>query len=189
ASGFPQSGSLAPRVTPASSAIGRRLTGRVGSPPARLAERVAYFFAVSGVGAPSHAPGNCPRGALIGGLRKTLATTASIRPTVPSARTYFTTSAAAGGIINCHRHTPTSSTQLIGRKYCRHVIITWSIRSRGSDHRIHIITSTRNQHLPTNTVMFSRFPSQKPHSRLGSKGKKPVCQPPKNSSVASPLTA
>ena len=50
--------------------------------------------------------------------------------------------ASHAGASNCHRHTPTNSTQLIGRKYCRHVIITWSIRSRGIDHRTHIITTT-----------------------------------------------
>src|SRR5262249_10156245 len=74
-------------------------------------------------------------------------------------------------------------------KYCRHVIITWSIRSRGSDHRIHIITSTSSQHFPTNTTRFTRFPTQKPHSALGSNGRNPVGQPPRNNSAASPLTA
>src|SRR5262245_13236513 len=63
------------------------------------------------------------------------------------------------------------------------------MRSRGSDHRIHIITSTRSQHLPTNTAMFRMFPAQKPHSVDGSKVRNPVCQPPRNNSAASPLTA
>src|SRR4029079_6935971 len=64
-------------------------------------------------------------------------------------------------------------------------------RSRGNDHRIHIITSTSIQHFPTNTAAFSRFPHQKPQcsGALGSNGRKPVCQPPRNSSDASPLTA
>src|SRR5262245_45211280 len=63
------------------------------------------------------------------------------------------------------------------------------MRSRGNDQRIHIITNTSIQHLPTNTATFSRFPHQKPHSALGSNGRKPVCQPPRNKSDASPLTA
>ena len=63
------------------------------------------------------------------------------------------------------------------------------MRSRGSDQRIHIITSTSAQHFAANTARLSRFPSQKPHSAVGSKGRTPVCQPPRNSSAARPLTA
>src|SRR5205085_671348 len=59
----------------------------------------------------------------------------------------------------------------------------------GSDHRTHIITSTSTQHLPTNTVMLRRLPAQKPHCTLGSNCRTPVCQPPRKSSAASPLTA
>src|SRR5215208_7492359 len=65
------------------------------------------------------------------------------------------------------------------------------MRSRGRLHRIQIITSTSAQHFPTNTAMFNKFPHQKPKcsGALGSNGKKPVCQPPRKSSAASPLTA
>src|SRR5690242_4510207 len=63
------------------------------------------------------------------------------------------------------------------------------MRSRGNDQRIHIMTRTSSQHLPTNTATLSKLPSQKPHSALGSKGRKPVCQPPRKSSDARPLTA
>src|SRR4029078_1825606 len=46
-----------------------------------------------------------------------------------------------------------------------------------------------SQHFPMNTATLRRLPSQKPHSTLGSKGRNPVCQPPRNRSDASPLTA
>src|ERR1700736_2045952 len=51
------------------------------------------------------------------------------------------------GRASRHSVTPISSTQLIGNKYFKQVIITWSMRSRGSVQRTHIITNTRNQHL------------------------------------------
>src|SRR3954451_11142166 len=63
------------------------------------------------------------------------------------------------------------------------------MRSRGKLHRIQIITSTSAQHFPTNTAMFSRFPSQNPNSVLSSNGRNPVCQPPRKSTEANPLTA
>src|SRR5947209_5277803 len=58
--------------------------------------------------------------------------------------------------------TPTSSTQLIGSKYLRQVIITWSMRSRGSVQRTHIITNTRNQHLKMNTITLMMLPTTGP---------------------------
>src|SRR5262249_36865629 len=78
----------------------------------------------------------------------------------------------------------------IGRKYFRHVIITWSIRSRGSDQRIHIIRKTRNHPLPMNTTTFSTCPNQPRCSGPdGSHGNSPLCQPPRNRIEAAPLTA
>src|SRR5581483_8219074 len=94
------------------------------------------------------------------------------------------------GVTNsCHAHTPTRRPQLIGRKYFRQVIITWSIRSRGRDQRGHIITRISTVPLPSNTAVSSRFPQQKPHRSAGSNGRNPVCHPPRNKSAASPLTA
>src|SRR5262245_50251493 len=149
-----------------------------------------YFpFAVMGVVNPSHAPGRRPRGADIGGGRKRVAITNRTNVAVPNARTYLTTTAIPAGTSNCQRQTPTRRMQLIGRKYCRQVSMTWSMRSRGSDQRIHIITKTSSQHLPKKTAMLRRLPSQKPHAELGSNGNSPVCQPPRNSRAASPLTA
>src|SRR5262245_26560619 len=92
------------------------------------------------------------------------------------------------GTNNSHRQTPTSNTQEIGRKYLRHVIITWSMRSRGSDQRIHIITKTRSQPLSTNTTTLRMSPNQ-PSCTDGSNGKRPLCQPPRKRSAAAPLTA
>src|SRR5262249_31784114 len=84
---------------------------------------LCHFSAASTTGRPSHAPGNAPAGAA-GGVRNRLTPTTSTPTTVPIERTYFTPSATAVGTTNCHTHTPTRSTQLIGRKYFRHVIIT-----------------------------------------------------------------
>src|SRR5262245_55256139 len=96
----------------------------------------------------------------------------------------------AGGISSCHRHMPNSSTHEIGSRYFRHVIITWSIRSRGSVHRTHIITKTRNQPLRMKTTTLTRLPTQKPRNEsLGSTGDSPVCQPPRNRIVAMAETA
>ena len=55
---------------------------------------------------------------------------------------------------------PRNSTQLMGTRYFRQVIITWSIRSLGSVQRIQICTQTSNEALPKNTPKPSRLASQ-----------------------------
>src|SRR5262245_3198312 len=92
------------------------------------------------------------------------------------------------GTNNSQRQTPNNSTHEIGRKYFRQVIITWSIRSRGSDQRIHIMTNTRNPPLAMNTIRLSTCPAH-PSRSDGSNGNSPVCQPPRNRMAAAPLTA
>src|SRR5262249_16115811 len=96
---------------------------------------------------------------------------------------------------SCQALTPMSSTQLIGSRYFKHVIMTWSMRRRGKVQRIHIITNTRNQHLKmnTNTLMMlpitQKKPARCPMSVLRSIGNTPGFQPPRNRIVAMPLTA
>src|SRR6185312_12673273 len=84
-----------------------------------------YFFAVSGVVRPSQTPGSWPDGADIGGGRNTTLPSNTANPhAVPIANTYLTITANVAGTNNNHKQTPTSNTQLIGKKYCRQVIIT-----------------------------------------------------------------
>ena len=54
--------------------------------------------------------------------------------------------------------TPSSRTQLIGTRYFRQVIITWSMRSRGSVQRTHIITKTSSQPLRMKTTTLMTLP-------------------------------
>src|SRR5205823_1622443 len=70
------------------------------------------------------------------------------------------------GTARRHRLTPSSSTQLSGSRYFRQVIITWSMRSRGSVQRTHIITKTRNQHLKMKMTTFRMLPTT--HKKLHS---------------------
>src|SRR5262249_22542205 len=86
----------------------------------------------------------------------------------------------------CHRLTPRSRKQLIGRRYFRHVIITWSIRSRGSVQRTHICTNTSSQHLTMNTITLMTFPTHPRAVTDRSHGVTPVFQPPRNRSTAMP---
>src|SRR5882724_8527679 len=72
--------------------------------------------------------------------------------------TYRTQYCTACGSATCHSVTPINSTQLIGSRYFKQVIITWSMRSRGSVQRTHIITNTRNQHLKMNTNTLRTLP-------------------------------
>ncbi len=58
-----------------------------------------------------------------------------------------------------------TSTQLIGTKYLRHVIITWSMRKRGNVQRTHIMTNTRNQPLNRKTTTLMKLPTTMPASR------------------------
>src|SRR5262249_19855699 len=69
-----------------------------------------------------------------------------------------------------------------------HIIITLSIRSRGSVQRTQIITKTSSQHLKMNTATLTTFPT-KPSQLPRSLGRTPVCHPPRKSSVAMPLRA
>src|SRR5262249_5886818 len=63
---------------------------------------------------------------------------------------------------NCQMPIPTSSTQLIGSRYFRQTIMTWSIRSRGSVQRTHIMMNTPNHPLRMKTCTFTRLPSTQP---------------------------
>src|SRR3954471_19157810 len=68
------------------------------------------------------------------------------------------------------------------------------MRSRGSVQRTHIITNTRTHTFITNTTQLIRLPTFRiGHGQssvlLSSHGSTPVFQPPRNSSVAMPLTA
>src|SRR5687767_8188462 len=69
-----------------------------------------------------------------------------------------------GDSSSCHKLTPTSSTQLIGTRYFRHVIMTWSMRSRGNVQRTHIMMNTRNQHLKMKTMTLMVLPKPMPQS-------------------------
>src|SRR5262245_23311932 len=136
---------------------------------------------------PDQAPGSPafgPGSALVN-MRTTNTSTSRAHARALSQRQICSTT---DGTNSSHRHTPTSKTHEIGRKYFRQVIITWSMRRRGSDQRIHIITKTRNQPLSTNTITFRTCPNQ-PSRSDGSKGNSPLCQPPRNRIAAAPLTA
>src|ERR1051325_11273403 len=59
--------------------------------------------------------------------------------------------------------------QLIGIRYFKHSIMTWSIRSRGSVQRTHIITNTSSQPLKMKTVtlmMLARIQPTSPRPKL-----------------------
>src|SRR5207245_9887882 len=73
-----------------------------------------------------------------------------------------------------------------------------SIRRRGSVQLTHIMTKTSSQPLAMNTAALITLPKRNPSQSVRSAGAdarspgpgiRPVCQPPKNSSVAIPLTA
>jgi len=57
---------------------------------------------------------------------------------------------------------PKSRKQLIGSRYLRHVIITWSMRNRGSVQRTHIMTKTSTQPLRMNTETLMTLPRNQP---------------------------
>ena len=57
---------------------------------------------------------------------------------------------------------PRNRKQLIGTRYFKQVIITWSIRNRGNVHRTHIMMNTRNHPLRRNTKTLITFPSIQP---------------------------
>src|SRR4051794_1591346 len=68
------------------------------------------------------------------------------------------------------------------------------MRSRGSVQRTHIITNTSSHAFSTNTTQLMTLPTLRiGHGQssvlLSSNGSTPVLQPPRNSSVAMPLTA
>ena len=46
------------------------------------------------------------------------------------------------GNANCQSIAPANIAAAIGVQYFRQVVITWSIRSRGSVHRTHIMSNT-----------------------------------------------
>src|SRR5262249_33319821 len=114
--------------------------------------------------------------------------TSSVNSTHTPARVHWTTFIPNGGTNRCHRLTPSSSTHVSGTRYLMQVIITWSMRSRGSVQRTHIITNTNSQPLMMKTSTLITWPKT-PSSRLSSQGTTPRCQPPRKSSVAMPLTA
>src|SRR5262249_47268331 len=90
----------------------------------------------------------------------------------------------------CQMQTPNNSTQLMGRKYFRQVIMTWSIRSRGKVQRTHIITNTPPHPLRMKTAALIRLPNMGPRNvSLNSTGSNPEFQPPKNIVAAMPETA
>src|SRR4026209_2273778 len=62
------------------------------------------------------------------------------------------------------------------------------MRSRGNVQRTHICTNTSTQALTMNTITLITLPTQ-PSGTVKSNGVNPVCQPPRNSSTAMPLTA
>src|SRR5438477_8403682 len=63
------------------------------------------------------------------------------------------------------------------------------MRSRGSVQRTHICTNTSSHALTMNTITLITLPTQPSHVVDRSHGVRPVCQPPRNSSTAMPLTA
>src|SRR5262249_9667956 len=69
-------------------------------------------------------------------------------------------------------------------------IITWSMRSRGSVQRTHIITNTPPHPFRMKTSALIRLPKIGPKNvSLSSTGKRPVFQPPRNMVTAMPDTA
>ena len=84
----------------------------------------------------------------------------------------------------------------MGMRYLRHVIITWSMRRRGSVQRTHIMTKTRNQPFNRKTNTLMTLPTMKPklpgspkRSDNSSTNGSPRLQPPRNMMLAMPLTA
>ena len=97
-----------------------------------------------------------------GGVITTLIANTSVPNTLTAVMAYGTISRPIGGITSCQMVTPMSSTQLIGSRYFKHVIITWSMRSRGNVQRIHIITKTSNQPFKMKTTTLMTLPRTHP---------------------------
>jgi hypothetical protein len=88
---------------------------------------------------------------------------------------------------------PAKRKQLIGIKYFKHVVITWSIRSRGNVQRTQICTHTStdafNKKTSNPTVFARKFPTPIGDADfIEAKTPKPSSQPPRNKTVAKPLT-
>ena len=87
-----------------------------------------------------------------------------------------------------HSVAPRNITAAIGVQYFKQVFITWSIRSRGSVQRTHIITVTPNTHLAMKLSMPSKLPTYaSDQDRASSRARPSQCvigigpfQPPKN---------
>src|SRR5262249_53019072 len=117
-------------------------------------------------------------------------TTTASGTTHTTAITYLNNVKTTPGSATCHRLTPMRRKQLIGSRYFKQVIITWSIRSRGNVQRTHIMTKTSRKPLNRNTRTLTTLPTIEPKKVLvSSQGTKPVFQPPRNIKVAMPLTA
>src|SRR5438874_1984936 len=93
-----------------------------------------------------------------GGDVTTLTSASTLSTTHAAQMAYWMIRCTPGGTVICQTLTPSSSTHEIGSRYFRQVIITWSMRSRGSVQRTHIITNTSSQPLAMNTVTLMRLP-------------------------------
>src|SRR5262245_22338567 len=93
------------------------------------------------------------------GVVAILTNISTTKATQPPARTKWNHPPRYGRSATSHRLTPNSRAQLIGRRYFRQVIITWSMRSRGSVQRAHIMTKTSSHALRTKTTALIRLPT------------------------------
>src|SRR5690606_29227567 len=88
-----------------------------------------------------------------------------------------------------HNAVASSNAQLIGSRYFKQEVITWSIRKRGSVHRTHIMTKTISDALVrkfSSPKSLATNKSSPPHIEKTGIG---PFQPPRNRITKIPLTA